>query len=171
MGSLRAYWITTQRLSCATHLMEYNQMAIETQTAAVQYEVRRRCVVAAAATQRFAEDASVITAAQAVDIDAALLALQTALTAAGAGAVLPATSVVVSNGATVNVENSAGNLDSPATAVVAGGVLTGVNLAAAKTILTSGTKVNLGAAFTGSGAFLTPTIAAGVITGGVLSAS
>lgn len=80
------------------------------------------------------------------------------------------TAAVVSNGGTVNVENSVGNLDSPATAVVAAGVLNGVRLDATKTILTSGTKINA-VAVTGTGNFATPTIANGVITGIVLSAS
>lgn len=145
-------------------------MTIEAATPAQQLEVTRRARIAADATQRFAEREDTITAAQAVAIDAALVALSAALAAAGISG-LPATSAVVSNGGTVNVENSAGALDSPATATVAAGTLSGVKLAATKTILTSGTKVNVGTAFTGSGAFLTPTIANGVLTGGVLSAS
>ncbi|AUV61954.1 hypothetical protein PsPhPollyC_gp06 [Pseudomonas phage PollyC] len=83
---------------------------------------------------------------------------------------MPPTQVVVSNGATVNVENSAGNLDSPGVATVAAGALSGVRLAATKTILTSGTKVNA-VAVTGTGNFATPTIANGVLTGIVLSDS
>lgn len=83
---------------------------------------------------------------------------------------LPATQVIVSNGGTINVENSAGNLDSPAIAVVAAGVLTGVNLAGTKTILTNALK-QAGVTITGTGTFFTPTIVSGVLTGGVLSAS
>lgn len=80
------------------------------------------------------------------------------------------TNAVVANGGTVNVENSAGALDSPATAVVAAGVLTSVKLGATKTILTSGTKINA-VSVTGTGNFATPTIVDGVITAIVLSAS
>lgn len=80
------------------------------------------------------------------------------------------TGAYVANAGTVNVENSAGNLDSPATATVAAGVLTGVKLAATKTILTDATKFS-GVTITGSGTFFTPTIVNGVMTGGVLSAS
>lgn len=87
-----------------------------------------------------------------------------------AGPTLPTTSVVVADGATVNVENSAGALDSPATAVVAAGVLTSVKLAATKTIVTSGTKVNA-VAVSGTGNFATITVTNGVISAIVLSAS
>lgn len=95
-------------------------------------------------------------------------ACSTALAAVGIIGTLPANQVVVTNGATINVENSAGALDSPATAVVAGGVLTGCNLAATKTILTHAVAVT-GVTITGSGTTFTPTIVAGVLTGGVLS--
>lgn len=145
-------------------------MTIETATPEAQYEVRRRSVIAADATQRFANRADPITAGQAADIDTALTALLTALTAAGFGAPVDPLVASVANGATVNVENSAGDLDSPGTAVVAASAITGVRLAATKTILTSGTKVNA-VAVTGTGNFATPTIAAGVLTGIVLSAS
>jgi hypothetical protein len=86
------------------------------------------------------------------------------------GPSLPTTQVVVANGGTVNVENSAGNLDSPATATVAAGVLSSVKLASTKTILTSALKFS-GVTITGTGTFFTPTIVNGVLTGGVLSAS
>jgi hypothetical protein len=150
--------------------MEYSLMAIESQPPAVQLELTRRARIATDALQRFAQAATPITAAQGADINTALAALQTALGAAGAGPVLPATQVIVSNGGTVNVENSAGALDSPATAVVAGGALTGVNLGSTKTILTNALKFS-GVTITGTGTFFTPTITAGVLTGGVLSAS
>lgn len=81
---------------------------------------------------------------------------------------LPDTQAIVANAGTVNVENSAGNLDSPATAVVASNVLTSVKLAATKTILTDAVAVT-GVTITGSGTTFTPTIANGVLTGGVLS--
>lgn len=80
------------------------------------------------------------------------------------------TSAAVANGATVNVENSAGALDSNGTAVVAAGALTSVQLPATKTILTNALKFS-GVTITGSGTFFTPTITNGVLTGGVLSAS
>lgn len=78
------------------------------------------------------------------------------------------TEVVVTNGATLNVENSAGNFDSPGTAVVAGGVLTSVKLGATKAILTNALAVT-GVTITGTGTTFTPTIVNGVLTGGVLS--
>lgn len=81
---------------------------------------------------------------------------------------LPATQAIVLNGGTVNVENSAGNLDSPATAVVAGSALTSVKLAATKTIVTSG--VDLVVPVTGVYATkATPTVVNGVVTAIVLS--
>lgn len=141
-------------------------MAIESQSAAVQLALRQKCAIASKIMQRFSQNAQVILADQAVDIDLALTALSNALTAAS----VSATSVVVANGGTVNVENSAGALDSDATAVVAAGVLTSVKLAATKTILTNALKFS-GVTVTGSGTFFTPTIANGVLTGGVLSAS
>lgn len=79
-------------------------------------------------------------------------------------------SAVVSTGNSVNVENSAGNLDSPAVASVSSGVLTNVRLAATKTVLTNALKFS-GVTITGTGTFFTPTIIDGVLTGGVLSAS
>ena len=78
------------------------------------------------------------------------------------------TEVVVTNGATLNVENSAGNLDSAGTATVAGGVLTSVKLAATKTILTDALAVT-GVTVTGTGTTATPTIVNGVLTAIALS--
>lgn len=74
----------------------------------------------------------------------------------------------VANASTVNVENSAGNLDSAATAVVAAGVLTSVKLASTKTILTNAVAVT-GVTVTGTGTTATPTIVNGVLTAIVLS--
>lgn len=107
------------------------------------------------------------TAARAV-VKAAADAAVTAASAIGGG--LAATSAVVDNGVPINVENSAGNLDSSATAVVAANAVTSVKLAATKTILTDALKFS-GVTITGSGTFFTPTIVNGVLTGGVLSAS
>jgi len=146
-------------------------MSIESQTPAVQLDLRQKCAIASKALQTFAQDATVRTAAQAVGIDAALVALQTALVAAGAGPVLPATQVIVSNGATVNVENSAGALDSPATAVVAGGVLTGVNLGATKTIVTHADSINVENSAGALDSPATAVVAAGVISGVNLAAT
>ena len=80
------------------------------------------------------------------------------------------TVAVVQTGTVVNVENSAGALDSPATATVANGLITGVRLAATKSIVTSGTKVNA-VSVTGTGNFATFTVVDGAITAIVLSAS
>ena len=141
-------------------------MSISTSTAAERIALRDKCTIMEKAIQAFAQDSIVLNTEQITEIDALMTALSAALLAADA----PQTSAVVANGATVNVENSAGALDSPATAVVAAGVLTGVNLAATQTILTNALKFS-GVTITGTGTFFTPTIAAGVLTGGVLSAS
>lgn len=101
---------------------------------------------------------------------AAFLADAATKTPGYAGPIAGGTNAVVANGGTVNVENSAGNLDSPATATVAAGVLSGVKLAATKTIVTSGVKINA-VAVSGTGNFATITVAGGVITAIVLSAS
>lgn len=102
-------------------------MTIESKSAAVQLELQRRATIAAYATQRFAENAAPITAAQAVDIDAALTALQTSLLAAGFGtAPLPATQAVVSNGVALPV--AATGTGTTVTCTVAGGVITAVTL-------------------------------------------
>ena len=144
-------------------------MTFASATPAQRRKVRDEAVKVNFAAQPFAQNAVTPTAAEGTAIDTILSGLATALSDVGATGLLP-TQVVVANGATVNVENSAGALDSPATAVVAGGVLTGVNLAATKTILTNATKFS-GVTITGTGTFFTPTIVNGVLTGGVLSAS
>lgn len=110
---------------------------------------------------------------QGADVDptfAAFLADAATKTPGYTAPALPATQAVVANGNSVNVENSAGALDSPATATVAAGVLSGVRLATTKTIVTNGVKVNA-ASVTGTGNFATFTVANGVITAIVLSAS
>lgn len=144
-------------------------MSIATITAAQRVEVRDACLTAANAMQRYAQSATAPRTDETAEVTPVLEAAAAALVVAGASG-LPATSAVVANGGTVNVENSAGNLDSPATAVVASGAITGVRLAATKSIVTSGTKVNA-VAVTGTGNFATFTVANGVITGIVLSAS
>ena len=102
---------------------------------------------------------------------AAFLADAAAKTPGYAGPVLPATQAIVSSGGTVNVENSAGALDSPATAVVAGGVLTGVNLAATKTIVTHAQTINVENSAGALDSPATAVVAAGVITGVNLAAT
>jgi hypothetical protein len=118
--------------------------------------------------QRWAQDAKTPTSTDVTESAVSLNAAAAALAVAGASP--GGAFATVSNGDSVNVENSAGALDSPATAVVASGVLTGVNLASTKTILTNALKFS-GVTITGSGTFFTPTIVNGVMTGGVLSAS
>ena len=81
------------------------------------------------------------------------------------------TAAIVPNGGTVNVENSAGNLDSPATATVAAGVLTGVKLGATKTIVTSGDSINVENSAGALDSPATAVVAAGVITGVNLGAT
>lgn len=104
-------------------------MAIELATAAVQLELRRRAGIAADAVQRFAQDAGAITASQAVPIDAALLALQNALVAAGAGPVLPSTQKVLTSAVKVTVGTVTGT-GTFGTPTIVGGVITGIVLSA-----------------------------------------
>lgn len=142
-------------------------MTIETATPEAQYEVRRRSVIAADATQRFANRVDPITAAQAADIDTALSALLTALTAAGFGAPVDPLVAQVANASTVPVKNSAGTaVPGTATATVAGSVLTAVNLPATVAPVTSGL---LTPAATGTGTKVTLTVAGGVVTAVALS--
>jgi hypothetical protein len=144
-------------------------MSIATITAAQRVEVRDECLRASLAMQRFAQSGTTPRTDETAEVTPVLEAAAAALVVAGASG-LPATSAVVANGASVNVENSAGNLDSPATATVAGSAVTNVRLASTKTILTNALKFS-GVTITGSGTFFTPTITNGVLTGGVLSAS
>lgn len=143
-------------------------MSIATITPAQRVEVRDATLSAALAMQRYTQSGTTPRADEVAQADPILNAAAAALTVAGASG-LPATSAVVANGATVNVENSAGNLDSPATAVVAGSAISGVRLAATKTIVTSGQALT---GVTPTGTFATTvtfTVAAGLITGIVLS--
>lgn len=144
-------------------------MSISTSTALQRISVRDKAHITSYLLQNFAQDSITPNTEQITEIDVILSALTEALVAAG-GLILAGTTAAVLNGGTVNVENSAGALDSGATAVVAAGVLTSVQLASTKTILTNALKFS-GVTITGSGTFFTPTIAAGVLTGGVLSAS
>lgn len=143
-------------------------MSIATITAAQRVEVRDACLTAAHAMQRYAQNAKTPEADETAEATPVLEAAAAALVVAGASG-LPATSAVVANGATINVENSAGNLDSPATATVAASAVTNVRLAATKTIVTSGQALT---GVTPSGTFtstVTFTVANGVITGIALS--
>lgn len=110
-------------------------MTIEAATPAAQYEVRRRSVIAADLTQRFANRADPITAGQAADIDTALTALLAAITAAGFGAPVDPLVAQVANASTVPVKNSAGTVTKTGTATVAGSAVTGVALAATSAIV------------------------------------
>ncbi|QQO90814.1 hypothetical protein [Pseudomonas phage Misse] len=109
--------------------MEYNPMAIESATPAVQIELRRRAVIAAAALQTFANSTAVRTAAQAAPIDAALAALQTALVAAGAGPVLPTTQKTLTSGTKTPVGTVTGT-GTFGTPTIVNGVITGIVLSA-----------------------------------------
>lgn len=144
-------------------------MSIATITAAQRVEVRDECLRASLAMQRFAQSGTTPRADETAEVTPVLEAAAAALVVAGASG-LPTTSAVIANGASVNVENSAGNLDSPATATVAAGAVTNVRLAATKTIVTSGVKIDA-VSVTGTGNFATITVADGVITAIVLSAS
>lgn len=140
-------------------------MSISTSTAAERITLRDKCTIMEKAIQAFAQDSIVLNAEQITEIDALMTALSAALLAADA----PATSAVVANGGTVNVENSAGNLDSNATATVAAGVLTNVRLAATKTIVTSAQALT---GVTPTGVYVstvTFTVASGLITAIALS--
>lgn len=144
-------------------------MSIATITAAQRVEVRDECLRVSLAMQRFAQSGTTPRTDETDEVTPVLEAAAAALVVAGASG-LPATSAVLANGGTVNVENSAGNLDSPATATVAASAITNVRLASTKTILTNALKFS-GVTITGTGTFFTPTITNGVLTGGVLSAS
>lgn len=100
-------------------------MTIENASAEVQLTLQRRTLIAVHQLQRFAENATPINAAQAVDIDAACVALMAALDAAGYGTTLPPTQAVVSDGNTVPAEGTG----TTATLVVTGGNLVKVTLA------------------------------------------
>ena len=139
-------------------------MSIATITAAQRVEARDTALAAALVMQRFAQSATTPRADEAAEATPVLEAAAAALVVAGASG-LPATSAVVANGATVNVENSAGALDSPATAVVADGVLTGVNLAATKTIVTHASTYSVKNSAGSKTVVGTATVAAGVLTG------
>lgn len=144
-------------------------MSIATITAAQRVELRDALLTGALAMQRFTQSATTPRADETAEVTPVLNDAATALTVAGASG-LPATSAVVANGDSINVENSAGNLDSPATATVAASAVTNVRLASTKTIVTSGAKINA-VSVTGTGNFATITVANGVITAIVLSAS
>lgn len=143
-------------------------MSIATITAAQRVEVRDECLRASLAMQRFAQSGTTPRTDETAEITPVLEAAAAALVVAGASG-LAATSAVVANGASINVENSAGNLDSPATATVADSAVTNVRLAATKTIVTSGQALT---GVTPTGTYTTTvtfTVAAGVITAIVLS--
>lgn len=104
-------------------------MAISSATPAQQLELRRRLAQASKATQRFSQDAVVLTAEQSAVIDAALTNLNAALSAAGAGAVLPSTQKTLSSGVKVPVGTVTGT-GTFFTPTIVGGVITGGVLSA-----------------------------------------
>lgn len=146
-------------------------MSIATITAAQRVELRDACLTAALAMQRFTQSATTPRTDETAEVTPVLNDAAAALTVAGASG-LPATSAVVANGATINVENSAGNLDSPATATVAASAVTNVRLAATKTIVTTADAVTMqnsaGTAIPGTHA---ATVAAGVLSNVKLAAT
>lgn len=94
--------------------------------------------------------------------DAEIATLQALLNAAS-----PLTALVA-NGATLNLQNSAGTAQGTVTATVAAGAVSNVKLPATATRIVSGTKIT--APVTGTGTTgVTPTIANGVVTALVLS--
>lgn len=117
-------------------------MSIATITAAQRVEVRDATLTAALVMQKYTQSAATPSTAETALATPVLDAAAAALLVAGASGI-PATSAIVANGATVNVENSAGNLDSPAVATVAAGAVTNVRLAATKTITTTADAVTV----------------------------
>lgn len=142
-------------------------MSFSTITAAQRLEIRDSAVQVASVTQPFAQNGLAPTAAELALITPVLSNCAAALGVAGATG-LPATQAIVANGNTVAVRNSAGAASHNGTAVVAGGAVTGVNLAATVAMVDSGTAITV--PVTGTYATkITPTVVAGVITGFVLS--
>lgn len=84
---------------------------------------------------------------------------------------LPSNQAVVFDAQAINVENSAGALDSPATAVVGAGVLTSVKLGDTKSIVTQGDTINVENSAGALDSPATATVALGVVTGVQLSAT
>uniref|UniRef100_A0AAU6W0Z5 Uncharacterized protein n=3 Tax=unclassified bacterial viruses TaxID=12333 RepID=A0AAU6W0Z5_9VIRU len=142
-------------------------MAIETQTAALREQLKRRLNQAYLLIQHIAQNETV-TADQAAPVDTALANLNSALVAAGAGVALPATQVIVSNAQSLPVQNSA-NTAVPGThnAFVVDGAFQKVKLAATVAPVTSGL---LSVAATGTGTKVTLTVANGVVSAVTLSA-
>lgn len=143
-------------------------MSIATITAAQRVEVRDATLTASLVMQKYSQSATTPRADEVALATPVLDAAAAALAVAGSTGI-PSTSAVVANGSTVNVENSAGNLDSPGTVTVAASTVTNVRLAAAKTIVTSGQALT---GVTPTGTFTTTvtfTVANGVITGIALS--
>lgn len=138
-------------------------MSISTITAAQRAELRDSLLSAELVMQKYTQSATTPRTDETEEATPVLEAAAAALVVAGASG-LPATSAVVANGGTVNVENSAGALDSPATAVVAANVLTSVKLGSTKTILTQGDTVTITDSNGTPASTGTATVAAGVVT-------
>lgn len=146
-------------------------MSIATITAAQRVEVRDECLKAALAMQRFTQSGTTPRTDETAEVTPVLEAAAAALVVAGASG-LPTTSAVVANGASVNVENSAGNLDSPATAVVTAGAVSGVRLAATKTIVDNAAAITMqNSAGTAIAGTHPATVAAGVLSNVKLAAT
>lgn len=96
-------------------------MSLITITDAQRYDIGYRCGIAANLTQRFVNDTRAVTAAQAAAIDTAIQSLMDALEAAGYSSV-PAGSVIVADGAAINVVNANGTVTKAATIDIVGGV-------------------------------------------------
>ncbi|BBD74688.1 type VII integral membrane protein [Pectobacterium phage PPWS2] len=132
-------------------------MSLTTVTATQRQTLRDKASNLAALSQVYAESARTPTAGEAAIVQAAIDAMSTAI------AVINGTSgaASVSSGATVAVRNSAGADSHNATAVVAAGALTGVNLAATVALVDNGDTITA----TGTGTTATLVVTAGVLTG------
>ncbi|KLQ40417.1 hypothetical protein ABR33_00080 [Enterobacter bugandensis] len=98
-------------------------MSLITITDQQRYDIGYRANIAANLTQRFVNNTTQITAAQAADIDAAILQLMTALEAAGYSSV-PAGSAIVADGDATTLVNADGTVQKPATFNVEGDEVT-----------------------------------------------
>ena len=136
-------------------------MSLITVTAAQRQALRDKASILAALSQVYAESARTPTAGEAATVQVAIDAMSAAI------AVINGTSgsASVANGATVAVRNSEGADSHNATAVVAAGALTGVNLSATVALVDDGDTVPA----TGTGTAATLVVEAGVLTGVTLA--
>ncbi|ANT45349.2 putative Rz-like lysis protein [Pectobacterium phage PP16] len=136
-------------------------MSLLTVTAAQRQTLRDKASTLATLSQTYGESARTPTAAEAAIVQSAIDAMSAAI------AVINGTAgaASVANGATVAVRNSEGADSHNATAVVASGTLTGVNLAATVALVDNGDTV----AATGTGTTATLVVTDGVLTGVTLA--